>query len=188
MGKLNNPVVVETQFGGRKLSLETGRFAKQAHGAVYVRYGDSSVLVTAVGQTKPREGIDFFPLTIEFQEKFYASGKIPGGFFKREAKPSDWATLNARLVDRPLRPLFPDGYRNETQVVVTLTSYDGENEAETMAGLGASAALLISDIPFDNPIATVRVGRVDGNFVINPTPADQEKSDVNILFFRNLVF
>jgi polyribonucleotide nucleotidyltransferase len=181
MSKLNNPQQVEIEFGGRKLSIESGRFAKQASGSVYIRYGDTSALVTAVGAKQPKPDIDFFPLTIEMQEKFYASGKIPGGFFKREAKPSDWATLNARLVDRPLRPLFPDGYRNETQVVVTLLSYDGENEVEAIAGLGASAALLISDVPFDNPIATVRVGRVDGNFVVNPTPTQQEVSDVNIL-------
>ncbi|MBP7843557.1 MAG: polyribonucleotide nucleotidyltransferase [Proteobacteria bacterium] len=181
MAKLNNPVKVETEFGGRKLTIETGRFAKQAHGSVYISYGETSALVTAVGAKQPKEGIDFFPLTIEFQEKFYASGKIPGGFFRREAKPSDWATLNARMVDRPLRPLFPEGYRNETQVVVTLTSYDNENEAECIAGVGASAALLISDIPFDNPIATVRVGRLDAKFVVNPTPIQQESSDVNIL-------
>jgi polyribonucleotide nucleotidyltransferase len=181
MAKLNNPVKVETEFGGRKLTIETGRFAKQAHGSVFISYGETSALVTAVGAKQPKEGIDFFPLTIEFQEKFYASGKIPGGFFRREAKPSDWATLNARMVDRPLRPLFPEGYRNETQVVVTLTSYDNENEAECIAGVGASAALLISDIPFDNPIATVRVGRLEGKFVVNPTPIQQESSDVNIL-------
>jgi polyribonucleotide nucleotidyltransferase len=120
-------------------------------------------------------------MTIEFPEKFYAAGKIPGGFFKREAKPSDWATLNARMVDRPLRPLFPDGYRHETQIVVTLLSYDHENEAETIAGLGASAALMVSDVPFDHPIATVRVGRLDGKLVINPTLSQLEKSDINVL-------
>lgn len=181
MGTLNKPVEVSVDFGGRTLTLESGRFAKQAHGSVFVKYGETTALVTAVSAAKPKEGIDFLPLTIEFQEKFYASGKIPGGFFKREARPSDWATLNARLVDRPLRPLFPDAYYNETQVVVTLLSYDGENEAETIAGLGASAALYISDIPFTTPIATVRVGRINGQFVINPTVSDQTKSDISVL-------
>ncbi|NCN28053.1 polyribonucleotide nucleotidyltransferase, partial [bacterium] len=172
---------VSAEIGGRTLTIETGRMAKQAHGSVYIKYGETSALVTAVSAHKPKEGLDFFPLTIEFQEKFYASGKIPGGFFKREARPSEWATLNARMVDRPLRPLFPDGYRHETQVVFTLLSYDGENEAECLSGVGASAALLISDIPFENAIATVRVGRVDGKFVTNPTTTEQEKSDINVL-------
>mgnify|MGYP000960616949 CR=1 FL=1 len=181
MGVLNNPVRVETTFGGRKLTLETGRLAKQAHGSVLVQYGETTALVTAVSSKSEKPGIDFFPLTIEFQEKFYASGKIPGGFFKREARPTDWATLNARMVDRPIRPLFPEGYRNETQVVVTLLSYDGENEAEAIAGLGASCALLISDAPFDNPIATVRVGRYQGQYVVNPLPAQLEKCDINVL-------
>jgi len=179
--KLNNPVTVETEFGGRKLTIETGRLAKQAHGSVFIQYGDTSALVTAVSASKNKEGLDFFPLTIEFQEKFYASGKIPGGYFKREARPTDWATLNARMVDRPIRPLFPDGYKAETQVVITLLSYDGENEPETIAGLGASAALFISDAPFTTPIATVRVGRIDGKFVINPTRTDLLKSELSVL-------
>jgi len=169
------------ELGGRQLTIETGRYAKQSHGSVVVTYGETIALVTAVSNYEPKVGLDFFPLTIEFQEKFYASGKIPGGFFKREARPSEWATLNARMVDRPLRPLFPSGYKNETQVVVTLLAYDGETEPETIAGLGASAALLISDIPFTSPIATVRVGRVDGNYVINPLPAQLEKSDISVL-------
>lgn len=178
---LNNPTKVSTEFGGRTLTLETGRLAKQAHGSVLVSYGETVALVTAVGNYHEKPGIDFFPLTIEFQEKFYASGKIPGGFFKREARPSEWATLNARMVDRPLRPLFPEGYRCETQVVVTLLSYDGENEVETIAGLGASAALLLSDIPFTNPICTVRVGRINGQYVLNPTMTQQDESDISVL-------
>jgi polyribonucleotide nucleotidyltransferase len=181
MGVLNKPVRVETEFGGRKLSIETGRLAKQSHGSVYIQYGETAALVTAVSAYTEKVGIDFFPLTIELQEKFYASGKIPGGFFKREARPTDWATLNARMVDRPLRPLFPEGYRNETQVVVTILSYDGENEVETIAGLGASSALLISDIPFENAIATVRVGRINGQYVVNPTLQQLEKADINVL-------
>ncbi|MBS1984223.1 MAG: polyribonucleotide nucleotidyltransferase [Bdellovibrionales bacterium] len=178
---LNNPIKVSTEIGGRTLTLETGRFAKQAHGSVIVQYGETMALVTAVSSHEEKAGIDFLPLTIEFQEKFYASGKIPGGFFKREARPSDWATLNARMVDRPIRPLFPKGYRCETQIVVTLLSYDGENEVETIAGLGASAALMVSDIVFNTPIATVRVGRVKGQFLINPTNEQLMESDISVL-------
>ncbi len=181
MQQLNNPVTVSTEFGGRTLKIETGRLAKQSHGSVFIQYGETSALVTAVAKAEEKEGIDFFPLTIEFQEKFYASGKIPGGFFKREARPSEWATLNARLVDRPLRPLFPEGFRRDTQVVVTILSYDGENECETIAGLGASIALYLSPIPFTNPIATVRVGRINNEFVINPTTTAQDGSDMSIL-------
>jgi polyribonucleotide nucleotidyltransferase len=181
MGELNKPVRVETEIGGRKLTIESGRLAKQAHGSVYIQYGNTAALVTAVSESKPKEGLDFFPLTIEFQEKFYAAGKIPGGFFKREARPSEWATLNCRLIDRPLRPLFPEGYRNPTQVVVTLLSYDSENECETIAGLGASAALYISDAPYTTPIATVRVGRVNGQLVINPVLSQLAESDLSIL-------
>lgn len=181
MTKLNQPVREEIEFGGRKLSIESGRFAKQADGSVYIQYGETVALVTAVCDAEAKEGLDFFPLTIEFQEKFYASGKIPGGFFRKEARPSDWATLNARMVDRPIRPLFPEGFRCATQVVVTLLSYDGETEPETIAGLGASAALLISDAPFTTPCATVRVGRIDGQLVINPTRSQLERSEVSIL-------
>jgi len=181
MAQLNKPVVVRTTIGGRELSIETGRLAKQADGAVYIRIGDTAALVTVVSAHVQKPDVDFFPMTIEFQEKFYAAGKIPGGFFKREAKPSDWATLNARMVDRPLRPLFPDGYRHETQIVVTLLSYDNENEVETIAGLGASAALMVSDVPFEHPIATVRVGRINGQLTINPTLSQLEQSDINVL-------
>jgi polyribonucleotide nucleotidyltransferase len=179
--KLNNPIRVETEINGRKLTLESGRFAKQAHGSVYVQFGETSALITTVCENQAKEGIDFFPLTVEFQEKFYSAGKIPGGFFKKEARPSDWATLNARLVDRPIRPLFPEGFRNSTQVVITLLSYDGENEPEVISGLGASAALLISDAPFTKPIATVRVGRIEGSFILNPTRSQLEKSDISVL-------
>ncbi|MEO5666663.1 MAG: polyribonucleotide nucleotidyltransferase [Bdellovibrionota bacterium] len=181
MAILNKPVSVETEIGGRKLTIETNRLAKQAHGSVYIQYGETAALVTAVSDYKAAEGLDFFPLTIEFQEKFYASGKIPGGFFKREARPTEWATLQARMTDRPLRPLFPSGYKFPTQVVITLLSYDGENESECITALGASAALFISDIPFETPIATVRVGRIDGKLVINPKVDQIEKCDINVL-------
>jgi polyribonucleotide nucleotidyltransferase len=181
MGILNKPVRVETEIGGRKLTIESGRLAKQAHGSVYIQYGDTAALVTAVSDYKAKEELDFFPLTIEFQEKFYASGKIPGGFFKREARPTEWATLMARLTDRPLRPLFPEGYKFPTQVVTTLLSYDGVNEIEAITGLGASCALYISDIPFETPIATVRVGRIDGKLVINPRVDQIENCDINVL-------
>jgi polyribonucleotide nucleotidyltransferase len=181
MGILNKPVHVERDFGGRKLKIETGRLAKQSHGSVLISYGETVALVTAVSAYEPKPDLDFFPLTVEVQEKFYASGKIPGGFFKREARPTEWAILNCRLVDRPIRPLFPAGYRFETQLAITILSYDNDNELEAIAGLGASAALLISDIPFETPIGTVRVGRVDGTFVVNPTPAQQEHSDVNVI-------
>ena len=144
MGVLNKPVQVETTIGGRTLTIQSNRLAKQAHGSVFIKYGDTSALVTAVSDYKAATGLDFFPLTIEFQEKFYASGKIPGGFFKREARPTEWATLMARLTDRPLRPLFPEGYKFPTQVVTTLLSYDGETECEAISGLGASAALYLS--------------------------------------------
>ncbi|HVJ64978.1 MAG TPA: polyribonucleotide nucleotidyltransferase [Bdellovibrionota bacterium] len=181
MGILNKPVHVECEFGGRKLKIETGRLAKQSHGSVVITYGETVALVTAVSAYEPKPDLDFFPLTVEVQEKFYASGKIPGGFFKREARPTEWAILNCRLVDRPIRPLFPKGYRHETQLVITILSYDGENEVEAIAGLGASAALMVSDIPFEKAIGTVRVGRVDGKFVVNPTPAQQEHADVNVI-------
>ena len=166
MGILNNPITVETEIGGRKLSIETGRLAKQAHGSVFIKYGETSALVTAVSDYKAAVGLDFFPLTLEFQEKFYASGRIPGGFFKKEGRPTDWATLMARMTDRPLRPLFPKGYKFPTQVCTTLLGYDGINECEAITGLGASAALYISDIPFTTPIATVRVGRINGKLEI----------------------
>lgn len=181
MGVLNNPVKVEAEIGGRTMTIESGRLAKQAHGSVFIKYGETSALVTAVSDYKAATGLDFFPLTLEFQEKFYASGKIPGGFFKREARPTEWATLMARMTDRPLRPLFPEGYKYPTQVVTTLLSYDGENECEAISGLGASAALYISDIPFTTPIATVRVARVKGELKINPLLSELEHADINVL-------
>ena len=168
------------EVGGRTLTIEQGKMAKQANGAVLVRYGDTVVLVTATASKEPREGVDFFPLTVDYEEKMYAAGKIPGGFIKREGRPSNDATLCARLIDRPIRPLFPKGYRNDVQIVATVLSVEPDNAPELAGMIGASCALSVSDIPFDGPIAGVRVGRVDGAFVINPTVAQREVSTLNL--------
>ncbi|MFC1483356.1 polyribonucleotide nucleotidyltransferase, partial [Candidatus Margulisiibacteriota bacterium] len=159
----------EIDFNGKKLSIETGHMAKQANGSVVVRSGNTTVLVTACMSKEPRIGADFFPLTVEFQEKMYSAGKIPGGFFKREARPSDMATLTARLIDRPIRPLFPEGFHNDVQIVVTVLSFDDENDPDVLGMIGASAALCISDIPFSEPIGAVEVGLINDEFVINPS-------------------
>ena len=168
------------EVGGRTLTIEQGKMAKQANGAVLVRYGDTVVLVTVTASKEPREGVDFFPLTVDYEEKMYAAGKIPGGFIKREGRPSNDATLCARLIDRPIRPLFPKGYRNDVQIVATVLSVEPDNAPELAGMIGASCALSVSDIPFDGPIAGVRVGRVDGAFVINPTAAQREVSTLNL--------
>jgi len=159
---------VELDMAGRMLSIETGHLARQANGAVLVRYGETVVLVTATMSEAPREGTDFFPLTCDYEEKMFAAGKIPGGFFKREGRPGERAILTARLMDRPLRPLFPKGFRNDVQVIATVLSTDQENTPDVLAVIGASAALSISPIPFDGPIAAVRVGQVDGRLIVNP--------------------
>jgi len=172
---------VEISIDGKTISLEAGDLAKQAGGTVIVRQGDTMVLVAATMAKQTREGIDFFPLTVDYREKTYAAGKIPGSFFKREARPGELETLTCRLIDRPIRPLFDDGFMNETQVICMVISHDQENPADIIALTGASAALLISDIPFNNPIAGARVGRIDGNFVFNPTYEETEKSDLNLL-------
>jgi len=172
---------VEIDVDGKTISLEAGDLARQAGGTVIVRQGDTMVLVAATMAKQPREGIDFFPLTVDYREKTYAAGKIPGSFFKREARPGELETLTCRLIDRPIRPLFDDGFMNETQVICMVISHDQENPADVIALTGASAALLISDIPFNNPIAGARIGRVDGNFVFNPTYEESEKSDLNLL-------
>jgi polyribonucleotide nucleotidyltransferase len=171
---------VTTSVGGKQITIETGRMAKQADGSVVVSCGNNMVLVTAVS-SKNESTLDFFPLTVEYQEKFYATGKIPGGYFKREGKPTTDAVLTARLIDRPIRPLFPEGYRYETQVVATTLSADGSFPIEILASLGASAALHISDIPFNGPTAAVQVGRVDGQLIANPTPQQMERSDMDII-------
>ncbi len=159
----------EISVGGRTISLETGRLAKQADGAVLVRSGDTVVLVTACAAANPREGIDFLPLTVDYREYAYASGRIPGGFFKREGKPSEKEVLTSRLIDRPIRPLFASGWRHETQVIALLVSADTENDSDVLAITGASAALALSSIPFTKTIAGVRIGQIDGEFIVNPT-------------------
>lgn len=170
----------EMQLGGRPLIIEQGKMAKQANGSVLVRYGDTVVLVAATASAEPREGIDFFPLTVDFEEKMYAAGKIPGGFIKREGRPSESAILCSRLIDRPIRPLFPEGFRNDVQIIATVLCVDQDNAPEIAGMIGASCALCISDIPFAGPIAGVKVGRVDGEFVINPTEAQRASSDLNL--------
>ena len=172
----------EMPLGRFTLSIETGRMAKQADGAVVVRLGDTVILATAVAQREPRPGVDFLPLTVDYRENTYAGGKIPGGFFKREGRPNEKEILTSRMIDRPLRPLFPEGYSNETQVVGLLLSADMENDSDTLAIIGASTALYISDIPFDSPIGAVRVGYWDGQYVVNPTSTElRTKSKLNLL-------
>ncbi len=172
---------VSAEIAGRTLRIEAGRFAEQADGAVVVQYGDTMLLATVVAAPEPREGADFFPLTVDYEEKMYAAGKIPGNFFKREGKPTTTAILTARLTDRPLRPLFPKGYYNEVQVIVTTFSIDMVNDPGPLAIIGASAALAISDIPFAGPVGAVQVGHIDGKLVINPAMADIEKSDLDLV-------
>lgn len=173
-------VTKEIELNGKTFSLETGRFAKQAHGAVMVRYGDTMVLATVVSDYEPKEDQDFFPLQVEYREKTAAAGKIPGGFFKREGRPSEKEVLSSRLIDRPIRPMFPKEYRNETQVLVTVYSSDMEHDGDVLGACAASAALMVSDIPFDGPIAEVRIGRLDGKFILNPTFKELDNSDIDI--------
>ncbi|MCK9281602.1 MAG: polyribonucleotide nucleotidyltransferase [Melioribacteraceae bacterium] len=170
----------EVEIGNKKLIIETGKLAKQANGSVTVQYGDTLVLVTAVAGGR-RDDIDFFPLSVEYREKAFAAGKIPGGFLKREGKPSDKEVLSGRLIDRPIRPLFADNYTNDTQVVAFVYSYDNENDADVLAAVGASAALTISDIPFLEPVGEIRVGRVNGEFIVNPTATELESSDIELV-------
>ena len=181
MNTLNfNPTTVSIDLGGTPISLETGRIAKQAHGAVIVRQGGTMVLV-AVCRAEPREGIDFFPLTVDYREPVFAAGKIPGGWFKREGKQTTKETLTSRLIDRPLRPLFEEGYNGDTMITVQVISFDGDHQPDTLGMVGASAALIISDIPFHNPIGGVRVGRVNGQLVINPTVSQRPESDLDLI-------
>lgn len=175
------PHKVEIDFHGRPLSIEVGRLAKQASGSALVQYGETVVLTTAVASQSTRPGIDFFPLTVDYQEKAFAAGKIPGGFFKREGRQGEKEILTSRLIDRPIRPLFADGYKCETQIIATVLSFDKENDSDTIAMLGASAALHVSDIPFLSPIAGVRIGRIGGKFVINPYLSQMGESDLNLL-------
>jgi polyribonucleotide nucleotidyltransferase len=171
----------EIKIGSRTISLETGKLAKQAHGAIVVRSGDTVVLVTACHSAAAREGIDFLPLTVDYREYTYASGRIPGGFFKREGKPSEKEVLTSRLIDRPCRPLFPSGWRYETQIIALLMSADTENDADVLAITGASAALAISDIPFEKTIGGVRVGMINGSYVINPTFEERKQSTIDLV-------
>jgi polyribonucleotide nucleotidyltransferase len=171
---------VEVDFHGRPLSIEVGRMAKQADGAALVRYGETVVLVTAVAAKDLKLDTDFFPLTVDYQEKTFAAGKIPGGFFKREGRPSEKEILTCRLIDRSIRPLFAEGLRCETQVIATVLSADRENDPDVVAMLGTSIALHVSDIPFNGPLAGVRIGRIDGRWVMNPTQSQLEQSDVDI--------
>ena len=171
----------ETKIGNHTLTIETGRVARQADGAVTVRYGDTMVLVTAVAAEEVRDDLDFFPLSVEYREKSYAAGKIPGGFFKREGRPSEKEILSARLIDRPIRPLFPENFKSETQIIATIISMDKDNDADVLAAVGTSAALSISNIPFAGPIASVRVGKYEGAFIVNPTLSEREKCSLEFV-------
>ena len=172
---------LEIQFAGRTLSLETGRLAKQSHGAVLAQYGETVVLATVVSAYQSRDKIDFLPLTVDYQEKTFAAGKIPGGFFKREGRPSEKEILTSRLIDRAMRPLFPKGYDKETQIVVNVLSIDRENDSDTLALIATSAALEVSDIPYEGPVAAVRMGRIDGKLVVNPLFSELEQSDISLV-------
>ncbi|MCC7048456.1 MAG: polyribonucleotide nucleotidyltransferase, partial [Alphaproteobacteria bacterium] len=171
----------ELDWGGRRLVLETGKMARQADGAVLVTYGETVVLCTVVGAKQPRVGIDFFPLTVHYQEKTFAAGKIPGGFFKREGRPTEKEVLTSRLIDRPIRPLFLEGFRNEVQVICTTLSHDLENDPDIVAMVGTSAALTISGIPFLGPIGAARVGYFDGQYKLNPQRDEMASSKLDLI-------
>src|ERR671918_406651 len=170
---------VELDWGGRKLVLETGKVARQADGAVLATYGETSVLATVVAARTPREGVDFLPLTVDYQEKFYAAGRIPGGYFKREGRPTEKETLVSRLIDRPVRPLFAEGWRNETQVIVTTLSHDLENDPDIVALVASSAALTLSGAPFMGPIGAARVAFSNDEYVLNPTLDEMKDSQLD---------
>lgn len=173
---------IAVELGGKTITFEAGLLAQQANGAVTARIGDTIVFSAVTATKTPREGVDFFPLQVEYREKYYAAGKFPGGYFKRESKPSEREIITARVTDRPLRPFFPDGYRNDVQINNMLLSADGENESDILSILAASAALVISDIPFFGPIGAVRVGRINGRFVYNPTHSEMQHSDLNLVY------
>src|SRR5208282_509745 len=172
---------VQLDWGGRQLTLETGRFARQADGAVFASYGDTTVLATVVAAKTPKEGIDFLPLTCNYQEKFYAAGRIPGGYFKREGRPSERETLVSRLIDRPIRPLFADGWRCDTQIIVTTMSHDQENSPDIVALVAASAALTLSGAPFMGPIGAARVGFINNEYVLNPQIDEMTESQLDLV-------
>src|ERR1700744_5744355 len=171
----------QLDWAGRKLVLETGRFARQADGAVFASYGETTVLATVVSMKAPKPGIDFFPLTVNYQEKAFAAGRIPGGYFKREGRPSEKETLVSRLIDRPIRPLFADGYRCDTQVIVTTLSHDLENDPDILAMVAASAALPLSGAPFMGPIGAARVGFINGEYVLNPQVEEMPESKLDLV-------
>src|SRR5207249_2070951 len=168
-------------WGGRKLVLEAGKIARQADGAVVATYGESKVLATVVAAKEPREGVDFLPLTVDYQEKFYAAGRIPGGYFKREGRPTEKETLVSRLIDRPIRPLFVDGWRNETQVIVNVLSHDMENDPDVLAMVAVSAALTLSGVPFKGPIGAARVGFANDEFILNPTLDEMTETQLDLV-------
>ena len=174
-------IKVEKNIAGRPLKIESGQIARQAGGSIFISYGETAILATVCCSSEPREGIDFLPMQVEYREKHYAGGKIPGGFFKREAKPTDAEVLTSRLTDRPIRPLIPKNYRHELQIMLTTMSYDGVNTPDVVAAIGASAALLLSPVPFDGPIASVKVGLIDGEYVLNPTHEQMESSDLDLM-------
>src|SRR5436309_11262165 len=176
---------VTAPLGDKQIIIETGKLAKQADGAVSVQMGETIVIVAAVGAAKAKQGQDFFPLTVDYREKAAAAGKFPGGYFKREGRPTEKEILTSRLIDRPIRPLFPRGWYNEVQVQSIVLSADGENDPDMLALVGASAALMVSDIPWDGPLGAVRVGRVNGQFAANPTHAEMANSDLDLVYVGN---
>src|SRR5881296_1832941 len=176
---------VTYQVGTGNISIETGKLAKQADGAVTVQLGETIVLVAAVAATSAKPGQDFFPLTVDYREKAAAAGRFPGGYFKREGRPTEKEILTCRMIDRPIRPLFPKGWYNEVQVQSILLSADGENDPDVLSIIGASAALMVSDIPWDGPLGAVRIGRLDGKFVANPTHAQMNESDLDLVYVGN---
>src|SRR3954470_14965051 len=176
---------VSFQVGAGNITIETGKLAKQADGAVTVQLGETIVLVAAVAASSAKPGQEFFPLTVDYREKAAAAGKFPGGYFKREGRPTEKEILTSRVIDRPIRPLFPKGWFNEVQVQCVLLSADGENDPDILSIIGASAALMVSDIPWDGPLGAVRVGRINGQFVANPTHAQMTESDLDIVYVGN---
>src|SRR6476646_7841123 len=179
------PERVTAPIGDKQIIIESGKIAKQADGAVTVQMGETIVIVAAVGAAKAKPGQDFFPLTVDYREKAAAAGKFPGGYFKREGRPTEKEILTSRLIDRPIRPLFPKGWYNEVQVQSIVLSADGENDPDMLALLGASAALIVSDIPWEGPLGAVRVGRVNGQFVANPTHSQMVESDLDLVYVGN---
>src|SRR6476660_7716755 len=169
------------KLGNEELIVETGKVAKQADGSVIIKYGDTMLLVAAVSSRTAKEGLDFFPLTVEYRENTFSAGRIPGNYFRREGRPSEKEVLTCRLIDRPVRPLFADGYRFETQIVASVISSDAENDPDVIAITGASCALFLSDIPFNNPIGGVRVGLIDGKYIINPTFDERRESELDLI-------